>query len=524
MKGVISLLLLACMLLGTLMLVGCPAPDDDGTTTTTKPNGGGEQPSEWADSLDTAAIRKEIGDTTDIVISCGEQYAYEIYAEEDSKGSLDQLIYKRNKKIEERFGVTITPDVTKRVGEVDLTSHLQYAQAELRGMNPNFDLLSLQSARSGSLIGDGYYRNWRTAVPYARDSLAAGDEWWPEDMNRNLTIKGKQFVAVSDLSITLIDEMFIVLFNESIVERDNIASAFGQKAGKNYTTMYDIVKDGKWTLDTMIDITKDLWYDHEQIGTPGAVDTEDVIGFYNSGGSEIDNFAYSFGFHPVDNDGVGDPSIWVLPSSYDTIVTKLRNFFNNSVGGHKGGFGYTYEARSQAFAEGHIVFMTGWLNDFQRESIRGMEDNRGVLPYPKLTEDQLEYKSSVGDALTILSIPKFTTGRKLKLAGAMTVALSAETTKSIVQPYYEMVVKHDSGFVNKAAVEMVDMIMDGRVFDVCITHCSDLYFGEDLMKLHCFLRYLLNTATNQSASGAWESAGPILEGRMRDLIAIYDSL
>lgn len=175
MKGVISLLLLACMLLGTLMLVGCPAPDDGGTTTTTKPGGGGEQPSEWADSLDTNAVIKDLGANPALTISYFDEYEYEIYAEEDDKDSVAQMIYKRNKKMEERFGATIIPDVTKGVGEVDLTSHLEYARNELRSMQPSFDLLAMRAARSGMLVADGYYHDWRASVPYARESIAAGD-------------------------------------------------------------------------------------------------------------------------------------------------------------------------------------------------------------------------------------------------------------------------------------------------------------------------------------------------------------
>lgn len=56
-----------------LMLVGCPAPSDGGTTTTTKPNSGGVTPSEWADTLDTDAIKEELGGQT-LTISAFETY------------------------------------------------------------------------------------------------------------------------------------------------------------------------------------------------------------------------------------------------------------------------------------------------------------------------------------------------------------------------------------------------------------------------------------------------------------------
>ena len=524
MRRILSLLMVVCMLLGTLMLVGCPSPDDGGTTTTTKPGGGSEQPSEWADSLDTNAVIKDLGANPTLTISYFDQYEYEIYAEEDDKDSVAQMIYKRNKKLEERFGATIIPDVTKGVGEVDLTSHLEYARNELRSMQPSFDLLAMRAARSGMLVADGYYRDWRASVPYARESIAAGDAWWPADMNKSITICGRQFVAVSDISLSMINDAFVILFNESLVDTNNIVTDYAATQQAEWETMYDIVHAGAWTLDALISMTKDFWIDNENAGTKEMVDVEDTIGFYNSGGSEIDNFPFGLGFQLIENDGVSEPQIWTLPATFDTIVNTLRSYFDDNNGAEKSTFG-SYEDRSTAFANGRIAFMTGWMHDLQRQQIRGMEHNRSVLPYPKLNQDQTKYYTTSSDGLTMISVPRFTTGKRLKTAGAMVVALSAETHRSIVEPYYEMIVKHDNGFVNKAAIEMIDLIMEGRVYDLSLVHAYDFQYGQDsLEKLNSFLRYLLNSNTSSTASGIWFSAGPILQNKMRTLINVYKNL
>lgn len=501
MRRILSLLMVICMLLGTLLLVGCPAPDGYGTTITTKPNGGGEQPSEWADSLDTNAVIKDLGANPSLTISYFDQYEYEIYAEEDDKDSVAQMIYKRNKKLEERFGATIIPDVTKGVGEVDLTSHLEYARNELRSMSPSFDLVAMRAARSGMLVADGYCRDWRSSVPYARESIAAGDAWWPADINRTITVCGRQFVAISDLSLSMVNDAHVVLFNENLVETHNIVPSLAAANNATWQTMYDVVHAGAWTLDNMISVTKDFWIDSETAGTPNEVDTEDVIGYYNGGGSEIDNFAWALGFRLVENDGVSEPQIWTFPATFDTLVGTLRAYFADNKGASMNLYG-NYESRSLAFANGRIAFMTGWINDLQRQSIRGMEHNRSVLPYPKLNQDQTKYYTTSSDGLTMISVPRFTIGKRLKTAGAMVVALSAETHRSIVEPYYEMIVKHDNGFVNKAAIEMIDLIMEGRVYDLSLVHAYDFQYGQDsLEKLNSFLRYLLNSNTSSTASG-----------------------
>ena len=518
----ISLLLLCAMLLSAVMLVGCPSPDGYGTTITTKPGDGSEQPSEWADSLDTAAIKKEIGKDATLVISCLDEFMYEVYAEEDSKSSLDQLIYKRNKKVEERFGVTIIPDVTVSQAEVDLYSHYTYAQTELRSMAPSFDLLSMMMVQSSRLISQKHCRDLRADVPYVRESLAANDPWWNEEMNTGATVLGRQYVGFSDYCISVIDSAFACLFNETLVNSYNIAKNYGEAHDAEYETMYDLVYAGEWTIDAMIEVTKDVFYETEGIGTPGRLDENDLIGYYTIGNAELDNYAFAFGFRYIENDGVGEPTLWNYPSTFDGIIAKMRAYLRDSVGAKINPFSYNYEESRVAFSEGHMLFITGWIDDFKRQCIRGMEDGAGILPYPKLNADQVLYSCNPEDTTDGLSVPKYTVGKRLKTVGAMVVALSAETYKSITKTYYEMIVKHDSGFVNKAAVDMIDKIMEGVIFDLSLMHTHDFVFSSDTgAKLSAYLCYLVKHAPQTSPSGLWGEAKPVLEGQLRALINAY---
>ncbi len=527
MKRSISCLLALCMLLGTLMLCGCPAPDNGGTTSTTTTASGGDQPPAWKDSLDTEAIKQELGGGT-LTISTFETYDYEIYAAEDSKDALDQLIYKRNKKLEERFAVTIVPDVTATKGAGDLGSHYNYVRDELRSMEPHFDLIAMMAFQSGKLITQGDYRDWRSTVPYARESLAAGDPWWPADMNKNSTICGRQFVAISDMCITLVDLSFAMLFNETVEAEYQVAKKYGEATGAEYQTMYDIVAAGAWTLDAMMEMTKDFWIDDPDRGIPGNVDAEDTIGLYNYMHTEVDNYTWSSGFRYIQNDGISEPTAFTVSVTFDALINKLRSFFSDNRGVSLGGLGLDNQTRKDSFASGHILLMTGTLSLLKESVIKGMQQNYGVLPYPKLNGDQGNYLTGTQDNITVLSIPRYTVRKQLKLAGAMTVALSAETQKTINEPYYEMIVKHDSGFVNRQAVDMLDKIMEGRVFDMAIYHHQELKFDttNSYGSLGLYLRYLVQETAGKgyTASGLWSSVGTVLDGKMRDLIRAYQNI
>ena len=528
MKRILALILVACTLLSMLVLVGCPAPSDGGTTTTTKKPDGGT-PSEWADTLDTAALKKDFGGQ-DLVISVKENFQYEIYAEEDSKNALEQLVYKRNKKIEERFGITIKADITKLTGQNDSVSHLEYARNQLQSMAPEFDLLMMMAYQSGKLIASGYYRDWRSSVPYAKEDIAAGSPWWPVEMNISSTVKGRQFVALSDMSITAIDLAYGMLFNQKLMTNENVMETYNAAHETSFATIYDMVDAGAWTLDAMIAMTKDFWIDNDADPTgASSVDKTDVIGFFGGTATDIDAFAYSFGFRYIENDGVADPTVWTMPATFDTTVNKLVDWFYNTNGATmagmgKAGFdGIALADRPTFFAEGHALFKSSSLKELMLPVTKGMEDDYGIVPYPKLDGDQTAYLTGISDNVSVLSVPRFTTGKKLRMTGAVVVALSAETHKSINDTYYEMIVKHDSGFVDKRSVEMVDKMIAGRVYDLGMYHHQEFSWQDGANQCFAiFLRYLL--WNKEDASGVWSGVSDFASGAMKNLIKMYENL
>ena len=523
-KKILALLLLAACLLSVAGVLACTPPEGGDATTTTE-NGGGAKPSEWADALDTEAVRAAIGGG-ELVVSCFERYTYEVYAEEDSKNTLDQMIYKRNKKLEERFLVTVKPDVTKSAGMYDFYSQYEYVQIELRGMDPSFDLIAMMASLSGRMISQKGYRDLYRSVPYVRESLAAGDPWWAERINRGATVNGRMFVAVSDMCITLTDLSYGMMFNRALEREYNVAASYAAAVEAAYTSMYDIVRAGALTLDSVMTMAKDFWVDNENAGTRNAVDEEDIIGFYTVAGSELDNFAPAFGFSYLANDGQSDPALWSHPSTFDTAVGKLRSFFYDTRGAHLStGLSWDLEERLVAFAEGHVLFMTSTLDGLQTAAVKGMEQDYGILPYPKLDRDQTEYLTGVSDNLTVISVPRYIAGVRLRRAGAMTVALSAESYRSISDTYYEMIVKHDSGFVSRDDIEMLEYIMAAQVYDLATFHFEELTFDkENRGRFGLYLRYLMTTAVDQTPSGVWSSVADLLEGQLKTLIETYRTL
>ena len=528
MKRSISCFVALCLLFGTASLVGCPAPSDGGATATTTTSAAGGEPSAPSEPEFLDAVGEQDFGGAEMVISCFERYRYEVYAEEDSRDALDQLIFKRTEKLEERFHAKIVPDVTNMTGETDHGSHIEYLRTELAGMAPSFDMIAMYAYVSERTQLGKHLRNLRTAVPFVRESIAGESPWWPKIINAGSTVMGRQYVGVTDFSITAIDMAMAILFNETLFSSYNVLAEYNAEEDTEYGSIYDLVDAGAWTLDTMTAMLKDRWYDHAEVGVAGQADPEDVIGLFTDQTSHVDSFTAALGFRFVENDGISKPTLWTMPATYETAIGKLRSLLLDSDGAIMNGTRTFYNVpaadHTRLFAEGHAIMAASTLLALKNPLIKGMEQNYGVLPYPKLDADQPRYLTGSGGSMTVIAVPKYTTGKDLRLTGAMIEGLSAETYKSVTDVYYGMILKHDSGFVDRRSLDMLDKIMEGRTYALSSYHCSEFIFNtwETYAEFSIFTRYLL-TYPNKDVAGAWSGIRDFCKTALDKIIAIYES-
>lgn len=110
----------------------------------------------------------------EIVVAVDSNYKYELYASEESDSTVDQLVYKRNQLIQQRFGCTISLDETTATGLEDISSHYTYIQDSLNRGECQFDLIMLMAYQTGKLVTSGYYLDWLEDRPIVRPVSKAG--------------------------------------------------------------------------------------------------------------------------------------------------------------------------------------------------------------------------------------------------------------------------------------------------------------------------------------------------------------
>ena len=495
MKRIIALVLLLCMV---LPLCACPAQTEPG-----KGPGGETGAVTWPDAVGEKNYNGE-----ELVISVMDNFEYEIFGEDESEDTLDQLLWKRDRALQERFNVSLVSAPSQSLGPTDESSHYEDVQEALMRGEQEFDVIAMFAFQSGKLITEGYYLNWRNDIPYCKDSIKAGADWWPAGINTDSTVAGAQYVAVSDLCITAIERAWCMAFNKDIAEQYNFAKTAGG------TSMYDLVDRGLWTLPTLMTLTKDFKLE----GTsPTDEGTYGLMVYSNTG---VDAFAFSFGFHYIDNDGENYPELWVPSLSVYTAIEDLREL-SQSVGCYFDTT-HTYEEQTAFFAERHAVFATLTLDQFKTDIIHEMEDKYGVLPYPMLNVDQKKYLSGSKDNYSVLSVPY--TAYDLDKVGAVIEALSAYNNVNVNDQYYEAIVTHKNTR-DPDSVRMIDKIMEGRVYDLSTYHYNDLVISwtDSESSLGLFFRYCLKNPT-ADASSYWQSCTGYLPDDLLDLIQEYEEL
>jgi hypothetical protein len=320
------------------------------------------------------------------------------------------------------------------------------------------------------------------------------------------------------MSISSMESAYSIVFNQNMVLRDRIPEGLG------YRDMYEIVEKGEWTLDVLYRITKDIYVDNPHNGVYGMRDEADTYGFMFQDATGIDSFINSLGFQCVVNDGVNMPQLWTMTQTLVSAAQDVANLCNSA--GAIGNAGW--EEHYKFFAERHVYFATMKLGALRTATMHGMEDDYGILPYPKLSTSQKEYITGSEDHCSVLSIPLMINPDRYEIIGVTMDALAARTNQMVKKEFYDTMLKTNSTR-NLQDEEMIDLIISTRSYDFMTYHHGDLWIDQTMGSsghLHAFFRILALNPT-LTPSDYWErgkdilSAGESVEGSLANLIYQY---
>ena len=374
------------------------------------------------------------------------------YFEESQEDIVDDAIYRRNKAVEEKYGITISASES---------SH------------GNYDTDALNSILAGDDAYDIIFTHSRAAFAYAVQgagynihdisTIHMDMPWWSKNINDNCTVNGRLYVLDGDISISSLGSAMCLLFNKRIFDE------------KGFDYPYEMVKDGEWTFDEFAYLAKKGGAD---LNGDGVIKPEDdQYGFFTSEWAAPINVLYAGGQKIYDKNDEGALELTLYSNKTVEIFDEFFSLMNNEACFLQFTEGNINYSGPDIFQGGRAMIASGGLGSAQ--GLRNMDDDFGIIPYPKFDEND-EYSTAINGAAPLIIIPISVSD--VERTGAITEALCAYGHRDVVPAFYEVSLKSKYAR-DEESEEMMDIIKDSIIYDIGYVAGGPLQsVGRDLSK------------------------------------------
>ncbi|MBE6659698.1 MAG: hypothetical protein E7604_14820 [Ruminococcaceae bacterium] len=377
-----------------------------------------------------AHLRSMVNDTNDNVM------ANDIYIDQATGEIVDDALYNRRVYVEELLNVVIDPS--------EIFSHTQASSNIRKSVNAGddaYDLYLEHMIQAGIDTLEGLFRNWYD-IPHTDFT----HPWYPQDSIKNITLDGTMYLLLSDVMLSSFHNTYCYYFNRKIA------------ADYDLPDVYDIVRNGQWTLDKVSELTKGVYKD---VNGDGTHDADDQYGYATSIDSNVVTYFWAFDVPLLDLSS-GKPVLAANNERAVNTVTKLDDFFfkneNTFIASLWTDFIDMFVAEKVLF----IPRCVGETQTFFREM-----ENYGMLPFPKYDEAQDGYYTMLDGCSPLIAVPK--TAQNVEMIGAVMEAMGEYSYKYVVPAYYDMTLKV-KGTRDENSIEMLDITFAGRVVDFAFVY------------------------------------------------------
>ncbi len=431
-------------------------------------------------------------DGEDFVVLCRKDTEFEVAVDELTGDLVEDEIYKRNAEISERFNVKI---VTHAIDGLwpSRDSFMKTVIDEVSAGGGSFDLImGYQAYMCGTGLAD-YLLNIHD-LP----AIDLGARYYYHDIIDQITINGKLLYLVGDYTLTVWKHLFVYFFNKQLATDYNLPD------------LYQLVRDGVWTIDRLIELSADVYAD---VNGNGKEDDGDLYGLATDFGNIADAYYSAFEIPITVPDPDGLPAINTDISKFDSVVAKLSNFIHNSPGVHsfKMISTMTENPLTDMFIAGRALFYPDMLD--YAVVFRGLETDFGIIPYPKWDETQKLYRSQSWNGYNFMTVPK--DARNLEKTGVMIEALNAASLKTVVPTYFDTALKVKFTRDDESG-EMLEIIREGISYQFGYFFQVPLYAGCEAYRIRDLVE-----KTKPAVASTFRSVEKKLNANLDAILQVY---
>ena len=275
------------------------------------------------------------------------------------------------------------------------------------------------------------------------DAINLDNPWWSQDVKNSCDVNGHIYVLDGDISTEGLSSCMALFFNKKLFDE------------LNYDYPYQLVKDGDWTFDEFAYLAKKGAAD---LNGDGVMSPEiDRYGFVTGEWEMPIGILYTGGQKIYDKNEEGRLELTLYSNKtvdiYDSFFTLINSdsCYATIEGQYNGKFHFT---DGRAMMQAATIGSAG--------EFRNMDDDFGIVPYPKFDEDD-DYASIINGHASLALIP--VTVSDPERTGVITEALCAYGSKYVIPAFYDVSLKTKSARDDESE-EMMDLIREKTIFDL----------------------------------------------------------
>lgn len=449
-KRIIALLLLAVMIVLCACTEKTPATTDEGSKQPTVTTSGGDKVTDAPVSTEApiTTAHADIPDVdfedADFVIYCtGNLEWHDFEALEDDVTVIGEATYRRNKMTEEMLGVKIIEDADYLWGD-SYGSGTGYKRLEksYSSNSPVCDFAMIGTHDVANAALHGFVRDI-SSVEY----IDLTQVYWDQQACADLRIGNKlPFTSVS--FSTIVDaHTFCIFFNKDLAEEQQLPN------------LYDLVNEGKWTVDKFNEFCAQTYVDLNGNDTADRADqygaivwNDTVLGVINSCGEAIGTVVN------------GELKLTLYNDTVLAMIDKyVQTAYSDNVFNYQSAPTGEWQAVLKSiFGEERALF--NLTNVHATRHYRESAVDFGIIPYFKLDERQENYSSHIQEGgVQFFCIPQFV--EDIEMTAIVAEYMAAESYNIIRPAFFE---KHLVGTIirDEESEGTLDLVFESQLYDV----------------------------------------------------------
>ena len=450
-NSILSLLLCALMVFSVIALSACNQDDpkettpvsESGAETTETPSNADPYPDQDLDGYGFLAYEVAMSLETSI---------NNFTPNEDAATVIDQAIFTRNAEVENKLNITISCDQKKADNTTGSTNGYSFLMRQKRSGDATYDVATLPAYDVSKLAGSDalYDINHVSTLDLERS-------WWDQQAVQDLEIKGMQFFITGDFNLDCFNATVAITFNKELAKQYNI------------TDLYELVDEGKWTMDKWMEYTEMV---SEDLDGDGFYSHKDLYGALLWDDS-IYAAVHAAGEHCAIVNQDGDIE---LTLGTERVVSVFQDYVDFSkkdcVLRWQQTFNLETKTRSNSssspnakemFPNNQGLFLINAIST-TTTNFRDMDTDYGILPMFKYDDSQDRYYNNVAPySARFMCLPfnQFDAER----CGVILRSIGYSSEKYVVNAFYEKTLVSDT-IRDEESLPMLQLIRETRVYDL----------------------------------------------------------